>query len=439
MARALGRQKRGNMAGMHALQKIVAAKAKPACVEAVAGEFLEIEPDIFSVIVSFNATEARHLVANLTDLGVKNLPLKHKIIAFSDHGSPAPSAAAAEGHKLWRDFYRAHGVQVIDGGAGISHLVLAERGMAAPGEIVINQDSHAPTLGAIGAFGTSLGGGRMMLYALGRYWIEVPKVVLVKLEGRLRPGVYGRDVALHVNGVLGQQGALGMGLEFAGSYVSQASMDMRFTLCNMGTEMGAVSSYIQPDVTTLSWLQPRCSKPYTVFETDRDFVYESTHVIDVAAIEPQVAVPHACDDVKPVSAVAGRRIDQAYLGSCASGRLEDIATAAALIKGYKVHPDVRLIVTPGSRDVLMAATKAGYIDILHEANATVTNANCGACPGIHGGILAPGEVVISTSTRNNKGRMGKGAEIYLASPATVVASAIAGCIADARDYSQEAG
>ena len=274
----------------------------------------------------------------------------------------------------------------------------------------------------------------MMLYALGRYWIEVPKVVLVKLEGRLRPGVFGRDVALHVNGALGQQGALGMGLEFAGSYIAGASMDMRFTLCNMGTEMGAVSSYIQPDATTLGWLKPRCKKPFTVFETDRDFDYESTHVIDVSAIEPQVSVPHSCDDVKPVSAVAGRRIDQAYLGSCASGRLEDIATAAALIKGRKVHADVRLIVTPGSREVLMAATKAGYIDTLHEANAIVTNANCGACPGIHGGILAPGEVAISTSTRNNKGRMGRGAEIYLASPATVVASAIAGCIADPGDY-----
>jgi len=422
------------MAGMHALQKMIAAKSKPARATAMAGEYLEIEPDIFSVIVSFNATEARHLTANLADLGVKQLPIKHKIIAFSDHGSPAPSAAAAEGHKLWRDFYRAHGVEVIDGGAGISHLVLVERGIAGPGDIVINQDSHAPTVGAVGAFGTSLGGGRMMLYALGRYWIEVPEVVLVKLEGRLRPGVFGRDVALHINGVLGQQGALGMGLEFAGSYIETASMDMRFTLCNMGTEMGAVSSYIQPDAVTLDWLKPRCKKPFNVFETDREFAYNSTHVIDVGAIEPQVAVPHACDDVKPVSTVAGRRIDQAYLGSCASGRLEDLATAAAVIKGYKVHPDVRLIVTPGSREVLMAATKAGYIDTFHEANAIVTNANCGACPGIHGGILAPGEVAISTSTRNNKGRMGKGAEIYLASPATVVASAIAGCIASPQDY-----
>ena len=422
------------MAGMHALQKILAARSRPVRADVRAGEYLEVEPDLFSVIVSFNATEARHTAANLDELGVKSLPIRQKIIAFSDHGSPAPSAAAAEGHKLWRDFFRKYGVEVVDGGAGVSHLVLVERGIVGPGDLVINQDSHAPTVGAVGAFGTSLGGGRMMLYALGRYWIEVPAVVRVDLEGSPRPGVFGRDVALHVNGVLGQQGALAQGLEFAGSYVRAAGMDMRFTLCNTGTEMGAVASYIQPDAVTQAWLAAHGAKPHTVFHTDAGFSYAAVHAIDVAAIEPQVAAPHACDNVKPVSAVAGQRIDQAYLGSCASGRLEDIAAAAAVLKGRKVHPDVRLVVTPGSRDVLQAAIKAGYIDILHAANAIVTNANCGACPGIHGGILAPGEVAISTSTRNNKGRMGKGAEIYLASPATVAASAVAGCIASPQEY-----
>lgn len=422
------------MAGMHALQKILAARARPARGSVRAGEYLEVEPDLFSVIVSFNATEARHTAANLDDLGVKRLPLRHKIVAFSDHGSPAPSAAAAEGHKLWRDFFRKYGVEIVDGGAGVSHLVLVERGMVGPGELVINQDSHAPTVGAVGAFGTSLGGGRLMLYALGRYWIEVPAVVRVDLEGRPRPGVFGRDVALHVNGVLGQQGALAQGLEFAGSYVREAGMDMRFTLCNAGTEMGAVASYIQPDAVTQAWLAAHGAKPHAVFDTDAGFDYAAVHAIDVAAIEPQVAAPHACDNVKPVSAVAGQRIDQAYLGSCASGRLEDIAAAAAVLKGRKVHPDVRLVVTPGSRDVLQAAIDAGYVATLHAANAIVTNANCGACPGIHGGLLAPGEVAISTSTRNNKGRMGRGAEVYLASPATVAASAVAGCIASPQEY-----
>jgi homoaconitase/3-isopropylmalate dehydratase large subunit len=414
------------MPGMHAVHKMLARCARPQRAVVTPGEYLEIEPDVFSVIVSFNPTEAERLQSDLAELGVTELPLRDKIFAFSDHGSPAPSASAATGHKLWRDFYRAHGVEVADGGAGISHLVTAEGGIAYPGAVLINKDSHAPTVGAIGAFGTSLGGGRLTLYAIGRYFIEVPRVTLVRIEGQPRRGVLGRDVALHVNGTLGQRGALGNTVEFAGAYVRSLSMDMRFTLCNMAPEIGAVAAYIQPDATTFEWFDRRARKPYTVYATDPDFVYDRTYDIDVSNIEPQVAAPHANDNVKDVSAVEGRRIDQAYLGSCASGRLEDMAAAAAVLKGRQVHPDVRFIVTPGSREVLMAATRMGYIDVMHEARAIVTNANCGACPGLHGGILAPGEVAIASITRNTNGRMGRGAEIYLASPATVAASAVEG-------------
>jgi 3-isopropylmalate/(R)-2-methylmalate dehydratase large subunit len=202
----------------------------------------------------------------------------------------------------------------------------------------------------------------------------------------------------------------------------------------MGTELGAVTSYVQPDATTLDWVRARAQGPFAVHETDDGFEYDAVHEIDVSRIEPQIAVPHAPDDVRPVAEVAGRTIDQAYLGSCASGRLEDLAAAAAVLKGRKVHPDVRFIVTPGSREVLLAATRLGYIEVFHEANAIVTNANCGACPGLHGGILAPGEVAITSITRNFEGRMGPGAEIYLASPATVAASAIEGRIASPLAY-----
>ncbi len=333
-------------------------------------------------------------------------------------------AQAAAAHKQWRDFFKAHGIRIFDAGAGVSHLVLAEEGLVLPGSVAIAIDSHAATMGAVGCYATSLGGGRLTLYAIGRYWIEVPKVTLVKIRGTMRPGVLGRDVALYVNGRLGQRGAYGNAVEFAGPYVDALSMDMRFTLANMGTEMGAVTSYIQPDARTVEWVQKRTTGPYKVFETDPDFAYDCVHEIDISQVEPQIAVPHAPDDVKPVAEVAGRRIDQAYLGSCARGRLEDLAAAAAVMKGRKVHPDVRFIVTPGSREVLIAATKLGYITTFHEANAIVTNANCGACPGLHGGILAPGEVAITSITRNFEGRMGPGAEIYLASPATVTASAM---------------
>jgi homoaconitase/3-isopropylmalate dehydratase large subunit len=246
--------------------------------------------------------------------------------------------------------------------------------------------------------------------------------------------VYGRDVALYVNGRLGQRGALGNAVEFAGSYVRDLGMDMRFTLCNMGTEIGAMASYVQPDRITLDWVGPRATKPYTVYETDAAFAYERIDEFDVSKLEPQVAAPHAPDNVKPLAEVEGTHIDQAYLGSCASGRLEDLAAAADVVKGRKVHPDVRFIVTPGSREVLNEAIRLGYIEILNEANAIVTNANCGACPGLHGGVLAPGDVAIACNTRNFEGRMGPNAQIYLASPATVAASALAGCIASPLKY-----
>ena len=419
---------------MHALHKILAASARPQRAAVKPGEFLEIEPDVFSVIVAVNATEVKRLVADLDELGVQELPLKDHIFAVSDHASPAPTVALAGAQKLWREFFRSHGIKVFDGGAGVSHLVLCEHGIALPGTVAIAIDSHAPTMGAVGLYATSLGGGRLTLYAIGRYLIEVPKVTLVRISGTLGKGVLGRDAALYVNGRLGQRGAYGNAVEFAGSYIDMLSMDMRFTFCNMGTEMGAVTSYIQPDKITLDWVNPRASKPFKVYETDAGFGYDSVHEIDVSGIGPQIAVPHAPDDVKAVAEVAGRRIDQAYLGSCASGRLEDIAAAAAILKGRQVHPDVRFIVTPGSREILIAATRLGYIEILHQANAIVTNANCGACPGLHGGILAPGDVVITSITRNFEGRMGPGAEIYLASPATVAASAIAGCIASPLGY-----
>jgi 3-isopropylmalate/(R)-2-methylmalate dehydratase large subunit len=422
------------MSGMHALHKIIANCSRPRQPHVAAGEFVEIEPDLFGVILSPNGSDAKRLMADLDELGVKELPLKDRIFAVSDHASPAPTMMFAQSQKLWRDFYRDHGVKVFDGGRGVSHLVLCEEGIALPGTLGIAIDSHGPTMGAVGMYATSLGGGRLTLYAIGRYVIEVPKVTLVKVSGTLSHGVYGRDAALFVNGKLGQRGAYGNAVEFAGSFIDALSMEMRFTFANMGVELGAVASYIQPDETTLAWVRPRATREFTVYETDSDFEYDQVHEVDVSGIEPQIAVPHKPDDVMAVSAVAGRKVDQAYLGSCASGRLEDFAAAAKVLKGRKVHPDVRFICTPGSREVQLAATRAGYIETLIEANAIVTNANCGACPGLHGGILGPGEVAITSITRNFEGRMGPGGEIYLASPATVAASAIEGRIASPLAY-----
>ena len=421
------------MAGMHALHKILAKCARPQRQRVEPGEFLEVEPDVFGVIVAINGTEAKRLVADLADLGIEELPLKDRIYAVSDHASPAPTVAIAQAQKLWRDFFRDRGIRTFDGGAGVSHLVLPEEGLVRPGMMAIAIDSHAPTMGAIGMYACSLGGGRLTLYAIGRYVIEVPKVTLVRVTGKLNRGVLGRDASLYVNGRLGQRGAYANAVEFGGPFIEALSMDMRFTFANMGTEMGAVTSYIQPDATTLKWVNQRTTAPYTVYETDPDFEYAAVHEVDVSGIEPQIAVPHAPDDVKPVSEVAGRRIDQAYIGSCASGRLEDLAEAARVLKGRTVHPDVRLIVTPGSREVLKAATALGYVQTLHEANAIVTSANCGA-PGPARRHSRSGDVAITSITRNFEGRMGPGGEIYLASPATVAASAVEGRIASPLAY-----
>lgn len=422
------------MSGMHALHKILAKCARPQRTSVTQGEFLEIEPDVFGVIVGVNGSEAKRLTADLEELGIKEVPLRNRIFAVADHASPAPTVAIAAAQKLWREFFKTHGIRTFDGGAGVSHLVLCEEGLVRPGMLAIAIDSHAPTMGAIGMYSGSLGGGRLTLYAIGRYVIEVPKVTLVRIKGKLPPGVLGRDASLYVNGQLGQRGAYNNAVEFAGPFIDTLSMDMRFTFANMGTEMGAVTSYIQPDKITLDWVNQRGTQSYTVYETDPDFKYDSIHEIDVSNIGPQIAVPHAPDDVKPVDEVAGRRVDQAYIGSCASGRLEDLAEAARVLKGRKVHPDVRLIVTPGSREVLKAANALGYIQTFHEANAIVTSSNCGACPGLHGGILGPGDVAITSITRNFEGRMGPGGEIYLASPATVAASAIEGRIANPLQY-----
>lgn len=324
---------------MHALHKILARSARPQRSSAEPGEFLEIEPDVFGVIVALNSAEAKRLAADLDELGVRELPLRDRIYAVSDHAGPSPTVALAAAHKGWREFFRKHGIRIFDPGAGISHLVLVEKGIVLPGRVAIAIDSHAATMGAVGCYATSLGGGRLTLYAIGRYWIEVPKVTLVRLTGTMAKGVLGRDVALHVNGTLGQRGAYGNAVEFAGPFVDALSMDMRFTLANMGTELGAVTSYIQPDAKTLAWVNRRADTHFEVYETDRDYRYDAVHEIDISTIEPQIAVPHAPDDVKPVAQVAGRSIDQAYLGSCASGRLEDLAAAAAVLRGRKVHPE----------------------------------------------------------------------------------------------------
>jgi 3-isopropylmalate/(R)-2-methylmalate dehydratase large subunit len=223
---------------MHALHKILLEHAHPRPASVKPGDYLEIEPDVFAFQIAGNAEEVGKVEAELTELGVKSLPLKDKMFVFLDHGSPAPNAAIAAGNKRWREFFRSHGIPMQDGGAGISHLIMAEQRVVGPGTVLALRDSNTQTSGAVGAFAASLAGGRLSLLALGRYIIDAPKVMLFRIEGTLKKGVFGRDVSLHINGKMGQRGANGCAVEFAGSYVRQLSMDMRYTLCNMGAEMG---------------------------------------------------------------------------------------------------------------------------------------------------------------------------------------------------------
>ena len=422
------------MSSMHAVHKMLADHAHPRPLSVRPGDFLEIEPDLFAFTMAGDAQEVNTLEADLTELGVSSLPLKNRIFPVLTHASPAPNSSIAAGQKRWREFFRSHDIPMQDGGAGIHHLLVAEQGLVGPGSVLALRCSHTPTNGALGAFAASIAGSRLSLLAVGRCIVDVPKIMLIKIDGALRKGVYARDVALHINGRVGQRGAIGCAVEFAGSFVRGLQMDMRFTLCNMTTEIGAMTSYMQPDEVTWNYVRKQGSEKFKAYETDEGYEYDAVHEFDVSDLEPQIAVPHAPDNVKPVSAVEGLRIDQAYLGSCASGRLEDIAAAASVLKGRKVHPDTRLIVTPGSREVIKAATRLGYMDILNDANAIVTNAGCGACPGQSGGILAPGEVAIASIPRNFEGRMGANAQIYLGSPATVAASAIEGRIASPARY-----
>ena len=356
---------------------------------------------------------------------------KDRVIIVFDHFFPAPTVAGATLHQKSRKFVAD---QKISGffTNGVCHQLLVEK-FVSPGDVVVGADSHTCTEGALGAFTTGLGstdiGGAM---ATGKCWFKVPESLKFNLTGSTRKGVYAKDVILSIVGDVGAAGALYRACEFTGDYVKNASISSRLTLCNMAIEMGGKNGIIEADQKTLEFLGGRSGK---IFRSDNDAAYADELEIDVGAIEPQVALPPAVDNVEPLSAVEGRIIDQAFLGTCTNGRLEDIEVATKIIKGKKIARNVRLIVSPASEDIYFAALEKGYLQELVKAGATVCNASCGPCIGRHEGVLCEGETCVSSMNRNFTGRMGDPkADIILASPATVAASALAGKIADPRDY-----
>jgi 3-isopropylmalate/(R)-2-methylmalate dehydratase large subunit len=353
-----------------------------------------------------------------------------KIIIVFDHFFPAPTVAGATLHHKSRKFVTD---QRISGffTNGVCHQILVEQ-FVSPGDVVVGADSHTCTEGALGAFTTGLGstdiGGAL---ATGKCWFKVPESIKFNLTGSLRKGVYAKDVILKIVGDVGAAGALYRACEFTGGYVKNASVSSRLTLCNMAIEMGGKNGIVEADQKTIEFLGGREGK---IFRSDGDANYADEFEIDVGGIEPQVALPPAVDNVEPVSAVEGRKIDQVFLGTCTNGRLEDIEVATKILKGKKIAKDVRLIVSPASQGIYTEAFEKGYLQELVKAGGTICNPSCGPCIGRHEGVLCEGETCLSTQNRNFSGRMGSPeADIILASPATVAASALAGKIADPRD------
>ena len=373
-------------------------------------------------------------IKSFREIGAKKVWDRNKVVIILDHLVPASSVISAGLHKIVRNFAEEQNIENFYdvGRGGVCHQIMPEKGHVRPGEVIVGSDSHTCTYGAFGAFATGIGSTEMAaVFATGKLWFRVPEVIKVNVTGKLPDLVSAKDLTLHIIGKIGADGAIYKGLEFTGSTIRDMTIDSRMVLSNMAVEMGAKAGLIEPDQKTLDYVQSRTDKPFNTIKSDPDSVYEKIVHVDASELEPQVAVPHSVDNVKPVSEIENLNVDQAFIGSCTNGRLEDLRVAAQMMKGKKIARGVRLIVIPASQEIFLKAINEGLVKTFMDAGATVGNPNCGPCLGGHMGILAEGEVCISTSNRNFIGRMGSTKSfVYLASPATVAVSAITGKITD---------
>jgi len=398
-----------------------------------AGEVVVVSPDY---VLSHDNSAA--IIKEFQKLGVKKVKAPEKIVIVLDHIVPAADEKYAQNHKSIREFVAAQGIpNFFDINAGICHQVLPEQGFALPGKVIVGSDSHTPSYGALGAFATGIGRTETACtWATDEIWLRVPETMRIDLAGRLRPGVFAKDLSLKLIGDHGAEMANYKAVEFAGPSASDFSVGARLTLANMSAEMGAKNGYFAPDAKALKWLEGRAREPFVAVSSDRDARYESVLAYDLGALEPQIACPHTVDNVKPVAAVAGKPVNQVLIGTCTNGRLEDLEAAAAIFKGRKVHRSVRVLVIPASWEVYREALNSGALAVLVDAGCVILNSGCGPCLGAHEGLMAAGEVCLSTSNRNFQGRMGhRDSEIYLASPATAAATAVTGVITDPREFS----
>ncbi|MDP2980559.1 MAG: 3-isopropylmalate dehydratase large subunit [Candidatus Omnitrophota bacterium] len=374
------------------------------------------------------------------NLGAKKVFNKDKFCMVIDHSAPSPNIGVSEVHKKMRNFAKEHGLNIFDIGCGVCHQVIPESGLVMPGNLVVGADSHTCTYGALGVFATGMGSTDVAVaLATGKNWFKVPETIKIILKGKAGKGVYSKDVILHIIGKLGADYSTYKAIEFSGEYVKSLSMDGRFTIANMAIEMGAKAGLMEPDKKTYYWLKAHKGSRFKAqgsrLKNDKDAKYSEVLEFDVSKIVPQIAKPHTVDNVVPVNKLKNKKIDQAFLGTCTNGRLEDLQIAHSILKNNKINENVKMIIAPASKDIFQKAMGKGMISEFVKAGASVVAPGCGPCVGTHNGVLASGEVCISTANRNFKGRMGNpDAFIYLGSPATVAASALEGKIADPRKY-----
>ncbi|MGQ9500907.1 MAG: 3-isopropylmalate dehydratase large subunit [Anaerolineae bacterium] len=399
------------------------------------GQVIDATPDL---VLSHDNTAA--IIRTWRQLGLPRVKHPERLAIVLDHAAPAPTTQHAQNHAEIRRFVAEQGItHFFDVGRGICHQVLCEEGLIRAGMLVLGADSHSTHYGALGAFGAGIGRSEVAaLWATGTLWLRVPESIKITLIGQLGEWISAKDVGLYIIGQLGADAGNYASLELHGETIAQLSMEDRFVLPNLMAEMGVKNAWLAPDQVSLAWLraQTQNTDPHLVERffaqavyPDPDALYAAEFTFDVTALEPQIACPHAVDNVVPISKVAGTRVQQAFIGTCTNARLADLAVAARILQGRSVHPDTRLLVIPASARVLRAAAREGYLDALLAAGAIIGPPGCGPCMGNHLGVPAPGEVTISTANRNFRGRMGtREADIYLASPAVVAASAVTGRI-----------
>ncbi|MDO8536364.1 MAG: 3-isopropylmalate dehydratase large subunit [Candidatus Omnitrophota bacterium] len=376
------------------------------------------------------------VIDSFRKLGVKQAFDKNKFCMVIDHSAPSPNIGVSEIHKKMRTFAKEFDLGMYDIGCGVCHQIVPQYGHVTCGDLVLGADSHTCTYGAINVFSTGVGSTDIAItLASGKNWFKVPETIKVIVKGKLPVGVYSKDIILHIAKDIGSNGATYKSVEFYGEAISDLSVDARLTISNMAVEIGAKIGIMEADSKVLKWVAGRSKKIPNPVQADPGARYIAVKEYDVSKLSPQIAKPHAVDNVSDVGELLQRKIDQAYLGTCTNGRLEDLEIAAKILKRNKVNPEVKFIIAPASREIFLEASKKGLIDIFIEAGCVVVGPGCGPCVGTHNGVLADGEVAISTANRNFKGRMGNpNSFIYLASPATVAASAIKGTIADPREY-----